>query len=40
MRCYLGIDAGGTKTHTLIANEAGESVGFRLAGPGTWESIG
>ncbi len=40
MRYFLGVDAGGTKTHALIANEGGEAVGFGLAGPGNWESVG
>jgi N-acetylglucosamine kinase-like BadF-type ATPase len=40
MRYFLGVDAGGTKTHALIANETGEAVGFGLAGPGNWESVG
>ena len=39
-RYFLGVDAGGTKTHALIANEAGEAVGFGMAGPGNWESVG
>ncbi len=40
MRYFLGVDAGGTKTHALIAGETGEAVGFGLAGPGNWESVG
>jgi len=40
MRYFLGVDAGGTKTHALIADETGEAVGFGLAGPGNWESVG
>jgi N-acetylglucosamine kinase-like BadF-type ATPase len=40
MHYFLGIDAGGTKTHALIANENGEAVGFGLAGPSNWESVG
>jgi len=40
MRYFLGVDAGGTKTHALIANETGEAIGFGLAGPGNWESVG
>jgi N-acetylglucosamine kinase-like BadF-type ATPase len=40
MRYFLGVDAGGTKTHALIADETGEAVGFSLAGPGNWESVG
>jgi len=40
MNYFLGVDAGGTKTHALIADETGAAVGFGLAGPGNWESIG
>jgi N-acetylglucosamine kinase-like BadF-type ATPase len=40
MRYFLGVDAGGTKTHALIADETGDAVGFGLAGPGNWESVG
>ena len=40
MRYFLGIDAGGTKTHALIAGETGEAIGFSSAGPGNWESVG
>jgi N-acetylglucosamine kinase-like BadF-type ATPase len=40
MRYFLGIDAGGTKTHALIANETGEAIGFAITGPGNWESVG
>ncbi len=40
MRYFLGVDAGGTKTHALIADETGEAVGFGLGGPGNWESVG
>jgi N-acetylglucosamine kinase-like BadF-type ATPase len=40
MRYFLGVDAGGTKTHALIADETGGAVGFGLAGPGNWESVG
>ena len=39
-RYFLGIDAGGTKTHALIVNENGDAVGFGRGGPGNWESIG
>lgn len=37
---YLGVDAGGTKTHALIADEAGRAVGFGSGGPGNWQSVG
>ena len=40
MRYFLGVDAGGTKTHALIADETGTAVGFGLGGPGNWESVG
>ena len=40
MEYFLGVDAGGTKTHALIADETGQAVGFGLAGPGNWESVG
>jgi N-acetylglucosamine kinase-like BadF-type ATPase len=40
MQYFLGIDVGGTKTHALIANEAGQAVGFAHAGTGSWEAIG
>jgi N-acetylglucosamine kinase-like BadF-type ATPase len=40
MRYFLGVDAGGTKTHALIADETGQAVGFGVGGPGNWESIG
>lgn len=37
---FLGVDAGGTKTHALIVSESGEALGFGRGGPGNWESIG
>lgn len=37
---YLGVDAGGTKTHALIADETGQVTGFGHAGPGNWEGVG
>jgi N-acetylglucosamine kinase-like BadF-type ATPase len=40
MKFFLGVDAGGTKTHALIADETGQAIGFGLAGPGNWESVG
>ena len=40
MRYFLGIDTGATKSHALIADENGRSVGFAQAGPGNWESVG
>ncbi len=40
MRYFLGIDTGATKSHALIADENGRSVGFAQAGPGNWEVVG
>lgn len=40
MRYFLGIDTGATKSHALIADENGRSVGFAQGGPGNWEVIG
>jgi N-acetylglucosamine kinase-like BadF-type ATPase len=37
---FLGVDAGGTKTHALVADEAGRAVGFGLGGAGNWQSVG
>lgn len=37
---YLGIDAGNSKTHALIADSHGQAVGLYTAGPGNWENIG
>jgi N-acetylglucosamine kinase-like BadF-type ATPase len=37
---YLGVDAGGTKTHALLADAAGRILGAGSAGPGNWESVG
>jgi N-acetylglucosamine kinase-like BadF-type ATPase len=40
LRYYLGIDAGGTKTHALIADQSGRIHGAGRAGTGNWESVG
>lgn len=40
MRYFLGVDVGATKTHALIANDAGQAVGFGQGGPGNHESVG
>lgn len=40
MTYFLGVDLGATKSHTVIADEAGNVVGFGLAGPGNHEVIG
>lgn len=39
-RYFLGIDTGATKSHALIADEAGRAVSLGVGGPGNWESIG
>ncbi len=40
MRYYMGIDAGGTKTFVLIADETGKVLGFGRAGAGNYEVYG
>jgi N-acetylglucosamine kinase-like BadF-type ATPase len=40
LRYYLGVDAGGTKTHALIADQTGHIHGAGRAGTGNWESVG
>jgi N-acetylglucosamine kinase-like BadF-type ATPase len=37
---YLGVDAGGTKTHALIADRDGRILGAGRAGTGNWELVG
>ncbi len=37
---FLGVDAGGTKTHALIADEQGNAIGFGAGGRGNWEGVG
>lgn len=37
---YLGIDAGGTKTHAVLADERGQVLGLGRAGTGNWELVG
>ena len=37
---FLGVDAGGTKTHALVADESGEVLGVGRAGTGNWEGVG
>ncbi|MBZ0302040.1 MAG: ATPase, partial [Anaerolineae bacterium] len=39
-RYFLGVDIGNTKSHALIADEAGTVQGVGLAGPGNHESLG
>jgi N-acetylglucosamine kinase-like BadF-type ATPase len=40
MRVVLGIDAGASKTHAVLADEEGHVLGVGLAGCGNWESVG
>lgn len=37
---FLGVDAGGTKTHALVADSRGTVLGIGRAGPGNWETVG
>ncbi len=37
---FLGVDIGNSKSHALIADENGRSVGLGVAGPGSWEPVG
>ncbi len=37
---YLGIDVGASKTHALLADDAGRCCGFGAAGPGNYQSVG
>ncbi len=37
---YLGVDAGGTKTHAAVMNSVGQIVGVGVAGTGNWERVG
>jgi len=40
MRYFLGVDVGGTKTHSLIADENGQALGFGKGGCGSQEMVG
>lgn len=40
MPYYLGVDAGGTKTHCLVGDHEGRVLGFGAAGPGNYEARG
>jgi N-acetylglucosamine kinase-like BadF-type ATPase len=40
MRYFLGADLGGTKTHVVIADQTGRTVGFGEGGPGNHEGVG
>lgn len=37
---FLGVDAGGTHTRALVADERGQILGVGKAGPGNWEVVG
>ena len=39
-RYFLGVDVGGTKSHTLVTDETGATLGFGAAGAGNWEQVG
>lgn len=40
MKYFLGIDVGASKTHALIANEAGKCIGFGRAAGGNHQDVG
>jgi len=40
MLMFLGVDAGGTKTVAVLANEKGQIVGYGKAGPGNYQAVG
>jgi N-acetylglucosamine kinase-like BadF-type ATPase len=40
MRCYLGVDIGGSKSHAMLADEHGNVLGFGHAGAGNHEVVG
>ena len=40
MKYFLGIDVGSSKTHSLIANESGQCVGFGKSGGGNHQNVG
>lgn len=37
---YLGVDVGATKSHALVADEAGRPLGTGVAGAGNYENVG
>jgi N-acetylglucosamine kinase-like BadF-type ATPase len=37
---YIGVDIGGTKSHALVADDAGAALGFGTFGPGNHEAVG
>jgi N-acetylglucosamine kinase-like BadF-type ATPase len=36
----LGVDGGGTKTHAVVADASGETLGSGASGPSNWEDVG
>ncbi len=40
MTVVLGIDGGGSKTHAVVADEAGTVLGLAARGPSNWEEVG
>jgi N-acetylglucosamine kinase-like BadF-type ATPase len=40
MIAILGVDGGGTKTHAVVADEAGRVLGTAVHGPSNWEDVG
>jgi len=36
----LGVDGGGSKTHAMVADERGETLGFASSGRSNWEDAG
>jgi N-acetylglucosamine kinase-like BadF-type ATPase len=40
MRYFLGADVGSSKTHVVVADEAGQVMGFGQSGPGNHETVG
>ena len=40
MKSFVGFDVGSSKTHALIADEAGQCVGFGKAGGGNYQAVG
>jgi N-acetylglucosamine kinase-like BadF-type ATPase len=40
VRLVLGVDGGGSKTHALVADERGETLGFASSGRSNWEDTG
>lgn len=39
-RVVLGVDGGGTRTHAILADEAGHVLGSSMSGPSNWEVVG